>query len=105
MRRSHFLVLTLTMASILGWFINAHGPDTFLSVMIFSLISFFTLLFLSLTISRNFFRSLLVSICVTSIFLFRGMYIRHPGYTVLLILFFILVGILYERVFSRKHQR
>jgi hypothetical protein len=102
MRRSLFLVLTLTTASILGWFINAYEPDNLVSILLFSLLSFSTLLFLALTITRNLSRSLLISACISAIFLFRAFSIRNSIYAVLLILFFILVGIIYERSIPGK---
>ncbi len=85
-RRIYSVLLFLTSASGLGWFINSYPPTSPALFLWFYPICFFMLFFLAYALTLHSRRSLLLALGLIVILFLRGMHLRHPLYPVLLIL-------------------
>ena len=84
-RNVWWLVVGISGLSLLGWFINTFGPNSFFVTLMFFLIIFFTNICFSLFILNNVRRAILLSLGVILFFFLRLLNLREPFYIILLL--------------------
>jgi len=84
-RNVWWLVAGIFGLSGLGWFINTFGPNSFVLILLFFLIVFFTSLCFFLFLLNNVRRAILLSLGVSLFFFLRLLNLREPFYIILLV--------------------
>lgn len=80
-----WLIVGICGLSILGWLINTHDPDSFVSLGVFFLILFITISSIAYFVTNIVRRSFLIGGGVFGLFFLRLLELRQPYYIILLI--------------------